>query len=135
MEYALKASDFASENEGRVAAQWDRFAIEVDAAFSEIDDEEFAEAVGYLLQNPPRKQVRRDGALTFEGQVTDTKRKTAQQALLMVRTVRNNLFHGSKQSPGGETEEGRNHALVRYSLVVLRHCTQLNTGVRRRYEL
>jgi len=84
MEYALKATDYASQNEGKVIASWDRFANEINEIFGQVSDVEFATAVDYLLQHPPRKQVRRNGVLTFEDRVIDKKPKRAQQALLMV---------------------------------------------------
>jgi len=133
MEYALKATDYASQNESKVIASWDRFANEINETFGQVSDEEFATAVDYLLQHPPRKQVRRNSVLTFEDQVIDKKQKRAQQALLMVRTVRNNLFHGSKHLPDGEMEQGRNQKLVQNSLTVLRHCIRLNERVRECY--
>ncbi len=134
MEYALKATDYASENEGKVTASWDRFANEIDEVFRQIADEKFAAAVDYLLTHPPRKQVRKDDVLTFEDQVIDENQRRAQQALLMVRTVRNNLFHGGKHLPDGEMELGRNHDLVQHSLTVLEHCVRLNAVVRQCYE-
>lgn len=134
MEYALKATVFATENEGKVTAPWDRFANEIDEAFAQVTDEEFAAAVDYLLTHPPRKQVRKDGVLTFENQVIDENQRRAQQALLMVRTVRNNLFHGGKYLPAGEVETGRNRQLVECSLTILKHCIGLNELVGRCYE-
>lgn len=52
----------------------------------------------------------------------------------MVRTVRNNLFHGGKHLPGGESEPVRNERLVRSSLVLLRECAQLVDDVREAYD-
>ena len=135
MEYALKAANYASENEGTVTASWDRFANEIDGAFGQVADEELTAAVDYLLQNPPRKQVRKDGVLTFQDQVIDENQSRAQQALLMVRTVRNNLFHGGKYLPNGEVETGRNQELVQHSLTVLKRSISLNRFVRQCYEL
>ena len=134
MEFALKATEYASDNEGGVVACWDRFANDIDEAFGKITDNEFNAAVDYLLAQAPRKQVLKDGVLTFQDQAIDQNQRRAQQALLMVRTVRNNLFHGGKYLPGGEKEQGRNEVLVRHSLTVLRHCVRLNENVRQCYE-
>jgi len=134
LEYSLKATDYASENGGNVSANWDRFANGVNEGFEQIKDEEFKAAVRFLLTRPPRKQVRRDGMLDFRDQVIDENQRTAQQVLLMVRTVRNNLFHGGKFLPDGEREQGRNQELVNHSLTVLKHCVGLNERVRQCYE-
>lgn len=134
MEYALKATRYASENEGRVTASWDRFANDIDEAFGQVADDGFTVAVNYLLTQPPRMQIRQDGVLTFEDQVIDENQRRAQQTLLMVRTVRNNLFHGGKHLPDGEVEQGRNHELVRHSLTVLKQCVLLDALVRQCYE-
>ncbi len=134
MEYALKATDYASETEGNVTALWDRFANGIDEPFGQVTEEEFTTAVGYLLSHPPRRQVRKDGTLMFADQVIDKHQKRVQQVLLMVRTVRNNLFHGGKYSPNGEKEPGRNQELVRHSLTVLKYCARFNDRVRQCYE-
>ncbi|HOZ25707.1 MAG TPA: hypothetical protein PK080_00015 [Hyphomonadaceae bacterium] len=136
MEYALKATPpYVAGDENRAEALWDRFANAIDAAFGAIpqDDAEFWEAVNFLLSYPPRKQVLRDGALTFKDQVIDTNQKQAQQTLLMVRTIRNNLFHGGKHYPDGEQEPGRSERLVRLSLCILKHVVALDEAVRQRY--
>lgn len=69
--------------------------------------------------HPPRKQTLAGHKITFIDQVTDVKQSTSLQLLLMVRTVRNNLFHGVRYLPDGEQEEGRNYVLVKHSLRVL----------------
>src|SRR5688572_25973028 len=95
MEYALKASiEYASGDENGVQANWDRFANDIDKQFQAIPDKEFRAAVDYLLGSPPRKQVLKNGAIEFVDQTIDKKQARAQQTLLMIRAVRNNLFHG-----------------------------------------
>lgn len=134
-EYALKATGtYAMDASGKVAAAWDNFANDVDQAFCAIPDEKFKAAVDYLLTRPPRKQVLQNGNVAFADQVIDKNQTRAQQTLLMVRTVRNNLFHGGKHLPHGEQEAGRNEMLVSHSLTVLNHCVFLNDHVRQCYE-
>jgi hypothetical protein len=136
MEYALKASiQYASGNADGVQANWDRFANDIDKQFLAIDDKEFETAVDYLLDSPPRKQVLKNSAIEFVDQAIDKKQAKAQQTLLMVRTVRNNLFHGGKHLPLGEKEAGRNAQLVSYSLIILRHSIPLNDLVRQHFEM
>lgn len=137
MEYALKATPpYVAGDENRADALWDRFANAMDAAFAAIpqEDKPFWEAVDYLLHHPPRKQVLRDGVLSFKDQVIDQNQTRAQQTFLMIRTVRNNLFHGGKHYPNGELERGRNERLVRSSLEVLRRSSAFSPDVRQRYD-
>lgn len=129
IEYALKAAGYALDAGGRVAANWVRFANEIDEKFCEIADDQFTSAVDYMLSYPPRTQVLRDGRMSFADQVIDKKQKRAQQTLLMVRTVRNNLFHGGKHYPEGEGERGRNERLVSHALTILQHCAALHRDV------
>lgn len=135
MEYALKATGFAIGNGGSVSANWDRFANKADEDFHAEASEELRNAVTYLWGSPPRKQVLTDGCrVKFCDFVIDPGQRKLQQLLFMVRTVRNNLFHGGKYLPGGEMEPGRDKELVRSSLVVLRECAQLVADVRESYE-
>lgn len=135
MEYALKATRFAAGDGGGVSACWDKFANEADERFDAVASKDLKEAVDCLWNNPPRKQVLDEGqSVKFRDFEIDPAQRKLQQLLLMVRTVRNNLFHGGKHLPGSETEPGRNEALVRSALVVLRECAQLVADVREIYE-
>jgi hypothetical protein len=130
-EYALKATGtYAMDSGGgKAAANWDLFANHIDGSFNAIEDADFKNAVGYLLEKPPRKQIYNNGIVSFKEQKIDGKQTKAQQTLLMIRTVRNNLFHGGKHIRGDEREPGRNEALVTSSLNVLRRCIGINEAV------
>lgn len=134
MEYALKTGGFAVGNESKVDPNWDLFANTVNDDFLAIADAEVAAARDYLLQHPPKKQVLKNGQLTFADQVIDAKQRPTQQVLLTVRTIRNNLFHGGKHMPDGEREQGRNERLVRSALCVLMVCSVLHPGVQMSFE-
>ncbi len=129
IEYALKSRNFAIGHERRVDPAWDKFANEIDEQFSRNEDAGLKEATNFLLENPPRKQVLKNGCVRFVDQIIDDNQKTTQQLLLMVRAVRNNLFHGGKYLPDGEVEMGRNEILVRHSMTVLLKCVELNEEV------
>lgn len=134
MEYALKAAGYANGDENRVEAAWDRFANDIDPALCALAerDASLKESVSYLLGNPPRKQVLRGGTLEFIDQRIDRNQTKTQQALLMIRTTRNNLFHGGKFLR--EREAGRDERLIQSSLAVLLRCIPLQDGVLRNYE-
>ncbi len=136
VEYALKATgEYAAGGEDGVSANWDRFANDIDESFCAVEDERFWSAVDYLLTHPPRKQVLRQGTTIFVNQQIDTNQSKAQQTLLMIRSVRNNLFHGGKHLPHGEQEAGRNARLVSSALTVLKHCATMHPAVQLCYEL
>lgn len=136
LEYALKATRFSVGNDDGVSANWDRFANEANAIFHEIDSEVLETSVKYLFSRPPRKQVLEDRQrLNFREFEIDHAQRPLQQILLMVRTIRNNLFHGGKYLPFGEDEPGRNEALVQHSLIVLNTCALLLDDVRECYEV
>lgn len=132
-EYALKAAGYVQNENGDARANWDRFANSVSDDFERIESDDFRNAVKYLLEQPPRKQVVRQGALRFEEQARDNHQPRGWQVLLSVRTVRNNLFHGGKYLPMGETDGGRDETLVRHSLAVLKHCVELDQDVGTHY--
>jgi hypothetical protein len=136
MEYALKATGTYAMDGGRgkAAANWDTFANRIDKMFCALADQDLKVAVDYLLNKPPRKQVYEKGTVRFRDQKIDKAQATTQQTLLMVRTVRNNLFHGGKYLVGDEKEAGRNEALVTHSLRVLEACFPLDESVRANYE-
>lgn len=134
MEYALKVGGFAVGNDTGVDPNWDVFANSVNAAFMAIADADVVEARNYLLQSPPRKHVLLGDQLGFADQKIDPKQAPTQQVIRMVRTVRNNLFHGGKYLPDGEQEPGRNEKLVQASLRVLRACAVLDHRVQMNFE-
>lgn len=134
MEHALKSTKYAIGDERRVDPAWDRFANDIDSDFQLIDDKQIVEASNYLLDKPPKKQVLNGSKVEFSDQVIDFNQKPTQQLILMIRTVRNNLFHGGKYLPNGEAEEGRNQCLVESSLVVLKACILLDPEVNNSYE-
>lgn len=126
-EFALKAAGFAHGDDA--TASWDRYARTVDAAFAGLNDKDLRVAIDYLLTQPPKKQVLDHGNLQWRDAPPDPNLSRAEQVLLMVRRVRNNLFHGGKFLPGSDRDE----MLVSHSLVVLQACLPLNTDVATAY--
>jgi hypothetical protein len=134
MEYALKSTNYAAGGEKKVDPAWDSFANDINQEFLALAQQDVVKARDYLLVHPPRKQVLQGNTIAFIDQVIDPHQTQTQQVLLMVRTVRNNLFHGGKYSPEGEQEAGRNNLLVTYGLGILVACSKLNPAVRGRFE-
>ena len=134
LEYALKVGGFALGTQAKVDPNWDRFANTINDAFLAVADADLVQARDYLLQQPPRKQALMNGKVIYVDQAIDLNQRPAQQVLLMVRGVRNNLFHGGKFLPDGEQEAGRNERLVRHALRVLIVCAELHDEVRVNFE-
>ncbi len=132
-EYALKSSGFARGNAKSVEADWDSYSRAVDWHFRRVTDPDFRAAVDFLLAEPPRKQILRDGRLEWKQARPDPKLPKAQQTLLLVRRVRNNLFHGAKVWSPEYDNRQRDIRFLEAGLVVLKHCVRLNAHVRFAY--
>lgn len=76
------------------------------------------------------KQVVVDGRLAWGTVGPDESLSEAEQLLLYVRRVRNNLFHGGKFSAELFEDTERQEQLLRNSLVILSACLSLSPDVR-----
>jgi hypothetical protein len=92
-EYALKRSGYHGQEGKAAEAEWDRF----ENALTALPDDQLAPVLAcgkVILANPPKKQVVRGGALSWEDSTpTASEIKTL---VTYVRRIRNNLFHGGK---------------------------------------
>jgi hypothetical protein len=134
-EYALKGAGFAKGGATSVEANWSAFAAAVDWHFRRVDEPGFKATVNFLLTEPPRKQVLRDGKLDWKDSPPDPKLPKADQTLLMVRRIRNNLFHGAKVWTPEYGNRDRDIQLVEAGITVLKRCALLNQHVRSAYDL
>jgi len=132
-EFALKVTGFAEGDARDVRPAWGCYAKTIAAPFSQLSDPELSVAVDYLLNHPPKKQVLVSGALQWRDAPPEPSRSRLEQVLVMVRRVRNNLFHGGKFLDPQATP-GRDQLLVNYSLVVLRACLPLDPKVEAAYD-
>lgn len=134
LEYALKTRGYVRGDDKEAETWWDKFANDLDHKFNENQNEDLQKAIKYLLEESPKKLILESGGqLKFVTSPPDKKQTTLNQVLLMVRRVRNNLFHGGKYFQDGREEQNRNPQLVQYSLIVLRACIQLHEAVRESY--
>ncbi|MDQ7251063.1 hypothetical protein [Dongia sedimenti] len=130
-EYALKAAGFHC-GDGEAKADWTAFAKSIPTVFDDPQDDGVKEAVAYILAHPPKKQVVAGGLLGWA--VADPGNSPrSDQALVYVRRVRNNLFHGGKFN-GRWIEPQRSEELLRHSLAVLRACLEASAKVRAAYD-
>jgi hypothetical protein len=116
-EFALKRAGYVEGNEKSVSPAWDSFAVDV----SRLDPGVLTAALAtcpYLQQHPPLKQVLRDGQLQWDVR-QGTSGTAIGDALLSIRTVRNNVFHGGKFPDGPVTDPLRDEQLIRDCLALL----------------
>lgn len=126
-EFALKDTGFCGIQRGRAQPDWRTFAHDVENQIGTIQDQEFLQAIAFLMEQPPRVQTTQndwDDIPLPEG--------LALAAIEAIKRVRNNLFHGGKHTP--QSEPGRDHRLVESALVVLEGLLTCNENVRISYE-
>lgn len=134
-EYSLKRSGFLKPGQ-KAEPNWDAFANSLQGQFAGVQASDFRKAVEFLLREPPKTQVVSQSQLSW----TDTARGAGEHyetyVLRLVRTVRNNLFHGGKYPcPAGPMPEvARNRYLLNASIAVLGQCLELSTAVRGAFE-
>lgn len=133
-EYALKCTGYAKGDAGIVQPNWDTFAKDINWHFSRVKDPTFQRAVELLVTDSPRKQVLKDGHLHWKKSPPNPKQDKSQQTLLMVRRIRNNLFHGAKVWSPEYDNRTRDIRLLEAGLTVLRHCMQLKDEVHEAYQ-
>ncbi|WP_395601520.1 hypothetical protein AB4P97_19995 [Pseudomonas sp. A1230] len=131
-EYCLKAVGLLLGAPNKPQADWGTFAAEVTAVFDEPQSLEVSDAIQYYLTHPPKKQVFLDGVLSWSDTLPNC-RSQAELVLLLVRRVRNNLFHGGKFNSHW-FEPQRSEELLRGGLVILRAVVLSHYRVRDAYE-
>ena len=121
IEHALKMNGFHRGN-GRAKPDWCRFAKSVAVLFEEPANENLAEAIDYIVANPPQKEFIRNSQPVMETSPLDMNPKS-NLVLGHVRQVRNNLVHGAKFSEHGDWHDPeRSSRLFRHSLTILEAC-------------
>lgn len=120
-EYALKCAGYLKPGRNAMP-NWDAFGSDVEESYNPEESLELAEAVQYLLSEPPKRQiVLDDGSLDWEPlpreNISDIR-----WLLRLVSRVRNNLFHGGKYPYRPLPEPARDTRLLESSLLVLEAC-------------
>lgn len=117
-EYCMKVVGLRLPNRKDPTADWRAFAAELNDLLSNPSPGEVANAVEYYLNNPPKKQVLRDGLLDWDS-VEPNHASQTELILLLVCRVRNNLFHGGKFNGEWFAPERSDH-LLRHGISILR---------------
>lgn len=125
-EYAMKRAGYAKGNSKKCEPDWNAFECRNKDVYNDIKLNGLLEARSYFNTMPPRKQVYIEGKLkwkvTHQNNLSDLEWHS-----ILVRRVRNNLFHGEKTQAfvqigailPEQEEPSRNTTLIRHSLVML----------------
>jgi hypothetical protein len=119
LEHALMAS-YRKPN-GGVAADWDKFAKDINEKFLENVSPEVEKAIKYFEDAPPKKQVIANGSLIWKTEEPQNDPQL-QKLLEWIRRVRNNLFHGEKLQTLVEGDSKRDRDLLWHGLIILYAC-------------
>jgi hypothetical protein len=93
---------------------------------------EVKKAVRYYEETPPRKQIVDFDSLTWKDVVPQTDYQL-EKLLLLVRRVRNNLFHGEKFSVLLEGDSKRDTYLLVHGLTILYACLHSSIDIRKKF--
>jgi hypothetical protein len=127
-EYALKRLGYISPKPmgKRIELDWVRFSEDTEAKFTANTWESIKESVKYLETHQPMKQVFHEGELRFVGISRLNGENRLDWLLRLIRTVRNNLFHGGKFPDGPKYDVARDQKLLESSLDILGACLECN---------
>jgi hypothetical protein len=133
-EFALKNSGFVKGDQRQVLADWDSFAESLENNFRKDKNKSLSQAVNYIMDNPPMRQVLRDSALMWDANRPNGRRSEIEVLLLLVRRIRNNLFHGGKHNLDVFEDTERTTRLLRNSIIVIHECLLLEPSVKAKYD-
>jgi hypothetical protein len=118
-EYELKVHGFIRRGSEDAQADWDAYGRSIRQRFRVTRPARLAKAWRTLISNPPRKQVVQNGRLGWKATERPPRISDAEWGLLLVRRVRNNLFHGAKFILGPGDQFIRDRDLVEAAQVIL----------------
>ena len=124
-EYVLKSLGYIRRGREDAQADWDAFANSIKERFHPRTSRNLRDSWVVLTHYPPRKQVLVDGRLGWREAPRPAGLSAAAWGLLLVRRIRNNLFHGAKFILGGAEQFTRDRELVSAALAFLRHAINL----------
>lgn len=130
-EYSLKVAGFLREKP-YLSADWHAFADAVKHVFNSPPSERVKGAINYYLENPPKKQIVRNGLLDWS-EANPYSKNQAELVLRLVGQTRNNLFHGGKFNNHWFAPQ-RSEKLLKNGLIILRAVIKEHPKVREAYD-
>ncbi len=132
-EFALKNSGYAKASKYDDASpDWDSFAKAIEKLFKKERTNELKSAVEYILLNPPMKQVLKNNSLMWDS--TSPNGTETEVLFLLVRRIRNNLFHGGKYNVMPFEDTDRTTRLLTGALLIIYEGLSLLPNVQHTYD-
>jgi transcriptional regulator with XRE-family HTH domain len=125
LEYALKQAGRVDDG-GQLRVRWQEFIAETAPYFRPDANTALREAVRYIAEHPPKKQVLVDGRVAWREVQPGTLDIPLQTLVEHVRRIRNNLFHGGKFASNLIAEPARNERLLYSGVLVLNEVVRLS---------
>ena len=102
-----------------IQPDWESYATTIDGQFTSIlnspNHHELITAVNYFLNHPPKKQVFQNAHIRLSQTRRSQGMSDSVWLSVLIRRVRNNLFHGGKFS----YDRPRDTLLLQFSLIIL----------------
>ncbi len=131
-ECALKREGFLQKGaQDKAEPHWGKFGKSLKGRFDPEPIPGFGEAVERLKNLSPQRQVVEDGQLRWRPVTKRSGESDEQYVLDLLKTVRNNLFHGGKYPDGPIAEVSRDREILGAAKTVLRACYELHPGIKR----
>lgn len=121
-EYGLKATGYLYPDTKNAKAHWERFAAAITNDFDPNRTPELLAAYEYMIQKPVMQQKVRNNYLSFEPRHRSSKVTDLEWLSLLIRGVRNNLFHGGKFV----YDYQRDSKLITSALIILEEWVRLH---------
>lgn len=132
-EYALKRANYLQHPNGRAEPDWEAFAKAMHHKFVPEMQENIKKSLKYLKENPARQQVVNNGELGWKDMSFGNQDCYLWKVLKIVKTTRNNLFHGGKYPVVEICEPSRDNTLLESCIDILNVCIELDVKVREYY--
>jgi hypothetical protein len=126
---ALKRGGFLTDKD-YAEADWIKFGSEIACKFSKVNSLGFQDAVKTINLLSPRRQMNIGGRLAWQPVTRKAQESDAAYTLKLLKTVRNNLFHGGKYPDGPRFQIARDREILRAALIILDGCYGLHPRIK-----
>jgi hypothetical protein len=128
-EFALKKYKYRKPGKYNNNAEpdWSSFVIDFEKAYQPC------ESTNQLLQEPPRRQIIKNGNLDWEDLSFGKNDSLLKKVSLSIKTIRNNLFHGGKHGDESWDNPDRIKFLLKNGNSVIDQLANLHDDLRAHY--